>query len=118
KLTKAKIVVVGQNATFPTFDVSLRFLGVKQLQTLDAVLFEQQSSTDHAINEQLRQLAKANGLDFIDRQSLVCSKAASRCQVIGEDGKLLYSDRTHWSYAGRKLFGEMMVEKYRPLFTE
>lgn len=116
-LTKARIVVVGQNATFPTFDVSLRFLGAKQLQTLDAALFEQQSSTDQAINEQLRQLAKANGLDFIDRQSLVCSKTASRCQVVSEDGKLLYSDRTHWSYAGRKLFGKMMVEKYRPLFT-
>jgi peptidoglycan/LPS O-acetylase OafA/YrhL len=117
-LTKAKIVVVGQNATFPTFDVSLRFLGAKQFQTLDEVLFEQQSSTDQAINEQLRQLAKANGLDFIDRQSLVCSKIASRCQVVSEDGRLLYSDRTHWSYAGRQLFGEMMVEKYRPLFTE
>jgi len=116
-LTKAMILVLGQNATFPSFDGSLRFLGAAQLQTLNAVLFKLQSTTDLAINEQLRMLASANGLGFIDRQSLVCSSSTSTCEVIGADGELLYSDRTHWSYAGRKIFGEMMVEKYGQLFA-
>jgi peptidoglycan/LPS O-acetylase OafA/YrhL len=115
-LTKAKIIVVGQNATFPTFDSSLRFLGTHQSQLLNTSFFEQQSSIDRKINEQLKLLASANGLGFINRQALVCSNSTARCRVVDADGKLLYSDRTHWSYPGRKVFGEMMVKKFGRLF--
>jgi peptidoglycan/LPS O-acetylase OafA/YrhL len=115
-LTKAAIVVVGQNATFPTFDDSLRFLGSAQLQTLNTVFFSEQSATDIKINEQLLSLAARNDLGFIDRRSLVCSAAQMQCRVIAADGRFLYSDRTHWTYAGRKVFGHMIVQKYGHAF--
>jgi peptidoglycan/LPS O-acetylase OafA/YrhL len=117
-LTKAQIVVVGQNAIFPTFDPSLRYLGRDQLAQLNHTLFAQQSMVDVRINEQLRRFAATDGLIFIDRQSLVCSNATASCQVVASSGKLLYTDRSHWSYEGRRIFGTMIVEKYRRLFQE
>jgi SGNH domain (fused to AT3 domains) len=117
-LTKAQIVVVGQNAIFPTFDSSLRYLGRDQLGQLNGTLFAQRSIVDVRINEQLRRFAATDGLAFIDRQSLVCSNATASCQVVASSGKLLYTDRSHWSYEGRRIFGAMMVEKYRQLFQE
>jgi peptidoglycan/LPS O-acetylase OafA/YrhL len=117
-LTRARIIVVGQNAVFPTFDPSLQYLGRDQLRQLNSTLFAQQSSVDVRIDEQLRRLAAADGLLFIDRQALVCSSAAASCQVIESSGKLLYTDRSHWSYEGRKIFGTMIVEKYGELFRE
>lgn len=116
-LTNARIIVVGQNATFPTFDDSLRFLGSAQLQHLNSVLYQQRSLADIQINEQLRKLAAANGLGFIDRQPLVCSQQTSLCQVVAPDGKFLYSDRNHWTYAGRGLFGKLMVQRFGHLFA-
>jgi peptidoglycan/LPS O-acetylase OafA/YrhL len=115
-LTKARIVLVGQNAAFPTFDKSLRFLGDAQLQTLNGQLFGQRSVVDERINERLRQLASVNGLGFIDRQSLICSEATSQCDVLAPNGKLLYRDVSHWSYEGRRVFGDLMVKKFGRLF--
>jgi peptidoglycan/LPS O-acetylase OafA/YrhL len=111
-LTRARLVIVGQNATFPTFDDSLRFLDAAQLGRLNAVLFKQQSASDIQINAQLRELAAENALAFIDRQSLVCSQAAARCEVVGPDGRFLYSDTNHWTYAGRSLFGRGMAQRF------
>jgi peptidoglycan/LPS O-acetylase OafA/YrhL len=117
-LTKAQLIVVGQNAVFPTFDSSLAYLGKGQLERLNGTLFAQKSIVDENINEQLRSLAAANGLAFIDRQNLVCSNASASCQVVAPDGKLLYTDRSHWSYEGRKEFGDMIVAKYGNLFQQ
>jgi hypothetical protein len=72
-LSRARIILVGQNATFPTFDDSLRFLDSGQLQRLNQVLYRQRSLGDVEIDQTLRQLASANALGFIDRQPLVCS---------------------------------------------
>ena len=116
-LTRARIVLVGQNATFPTFDDSLRFLDAAQLGRLNAVLFDQQSAADIHINAQLQQLASENALGFIDRQSLVCSQAAARCEVVGPEGRFLYSDTNHWTYAGRTLFGKGMAQRFAHLAT-
>lgn len=116
-LTKARIIIVGQNATFPTFDASLRFLDQVQLQHLNAVLFEQQSRVDVQINEQLRKLALTNGFGFIDRQSLVCSGARALCEVLAQDGRFLYTDTNHWSYEGRNVFGKLIVDKFGQLFA-
>jgi peptidoglycan/LPS O-acetylase OafA/YrhL len=116
-LTKARIVLVGQNATFPTFDDSLRFLDPAQLLRLDGVLFQEQSLVDIRINEQLRNLAAVNGLGFIDRQSLVCSQTSSQCDVRAQDGKFLYTDSNHWSYAGRSVFGQRIVQRFGYLFA-
>jgi len=111
-LTKARIIVVGQNATFPTFDDSLRFLSQAQLLRLNRVLYQQQSLADVQINERLRMLAAMNGLEFIDRQSLVCSQQSSLCEVRAQDGEFLYSDSNHWTYAGRSVFGNLMVQRF------
>jgi hypothetical protein len=116
-LTRAQIILVGQNAIFPTFDDSLRFLDSGQLQRLNGLFYEQQSSDDIQINERLRTLAAANKLGFIDRQSLVCSKATAQCLVLGPDGQFLYSDTNHWDYAGRGVFGRLMVERFGQLFA-
>jgi hypothetical protein len=116
-LTKARIIVVGQNATFLTFDDSLRFLGREQLLRLNSVLYQQQSLLDVQINQQLRMLATMNGLEFIDRQSLVCSQESSLCEVRAQDGKFLYSDSNHWSYAGRSVFGNLMVQRFGYVFA-
>lgn len=115
-LTPARIILVGQNATFPTFDDSLRFLAPTQLRRLNRVLYEQQSAADVQVNEQLRRLAAVDGLGFIDRQSLVCSRTAQQCQVVADGGNFLYSDTNHWSYAGLILFGRLMVEQFGSVF--
>ena len=116
-LTKARIIVVGQNATFLTFDDSLRFLGREQLLRLNSVLYQQQSLVDVHINQQLRMLAAMNDLEFIDRQSLVCSQDSSLCEVRAQDGEFLYSDSNHWSYAGRSVFGKLMVQRFGQEFA-
>jgi peptidoglycan/LPS O-acetylase OafA/YrhL len=116
-LTRARIIVVGQNAIFPTFDDSLRFLDPAQLRRLNQLLYQQQSAEDVRVNEQLRQLAAANGLAFIDRQSLVCSESASSCQLLAPDGSFLYSDSNHWTYEGRSVFGKLMAQRFGYLFA-
>ena len=45
-LTKARIIIVGQNAVFPTFDDSLRFLDRSQLARLNRVMYEAKSPED------------------------------------------------------------------------
>jgi hypothetical protein len=116
-LTKARIIIVGQNAVFPTFDDSLRFLDRNQLARLNRVMYEVESSEDILINQQLRALAASNGLDFIDRQSVVCSRATELCQVYAPDGGFLYTDSNHWSYEGRTVFGNLMVQRFGDLFA-
>jgi peptidoglycan/LPS O-acetylase OafA/YrhL len=116
-LTRARIVIVGQNATFPTFDDSLRFLHQSQLQRLNQTLYREQSASDVHVNIQLHRLAEANALGFIDRQSLVCSQSAASCEVRAADGKFLYSDTNHWSYAGRSAFGKVMAQRFTSLLA-
>ena len=79
---------------------------------MNAKMFEHRSIIDMEINSKLQQLADRHGLIFFDRQSLVCVPGRLECQVVSEDDKLLYFDRTHWSYEGRKRFGRMLVTKY------
>ena len=45
-LTKARIIIVGQNAVFPTFDDSLRFLDQSQLARLNRVMYDAKSPED------------------------------------------------------------------------
>jgi hypothetical protein len=116
-LTKARVIIVGQNAVFPTFDDSLRFLDRSQLARLNRVLYDAKSPEDVLINEELRTLATTNGLDFIDRQSVVCSQATLLCTVLAPDGKFLYTDTNHWSYEGRSVFGKLMVERFGNLLA-
>ena len=58
-----------------------------------------------------------NGLDFIDRQSLVCSRDVGLCQVLAQDGGFLYTDTNHWSYEGRDVFGKLIVQRFGHLFA-
>ena len=116
-LTKARIVIVGQNAVFPTFDDSLRFLGRTQLARLNRAMYDARSPEDVVINEELRKLAATYGLNFIDRQSVVCSRATLLCEVLSPDGKFLYTDTNHWSYEGRSVFGKLMVQRFGNLFA-
>jgi peptidoglycan/LPS O-acetylase OafA/YrhL len=111
RLTKAQVIIVGQNAVFPTFDDSLRFLGGAQLARLNRVMYEERSLDDVRFNEQLRKMTAAAGLEFLDRQSVVCSSVIFSCRVLGEDGRFLYTDSNHWSYAGRSVFGKLMVQR-------
>ena len=111
-LTQARLIVVGQNATFPTFDDSLRFLDAPQLQRLNHLLYEQQSWIDVGINERLRQLTAAHGLVFLDRLPLVCTPALATCQVFAGNSEFYYSDTNHWSYAGRIEFGKRMLQHF------
>lgn len=117
RLSGARLIVVGQNVTFPTFDTSLRYLAAPQLAQVNRRLFAEQSTVDEHVNEELRAVAARNGLLFIDRQPLVCDRAVASCQVIGPDGKLLYIDRTHWSYEGKRLFGARIAARYSALFA-
>jgi peptidoglycan/LPS O-acetylase OafA/YrhL len=116
-LTKARIILVGQNAVFPTFDDSLRFLDRSELARLNRLMYDAKSSEDVLINAQLQALAASNGLDFIDRQSVVCSQTNKLCQVVGPDGEFLYTDTNHWSYEGRSVFGKLMVQRFGHLFA-
>jgi hypothetical protein len=75
-------------------------------------MYQQRSAVDVTINEQLRSLAARYGLVFMERQSLVCPSAVQRCDIISADGKLLYSDRSHWTYAGRKQYGKLMLDAF------
>jgi hypothetical protein len=109
-LTNARIVVVGQNAVFPAFDESLRFLDKARLARLNAGFYSQQSEVDVAINDRLRRSASHYGLEFIDRQALICPKSAQMCHVIGSTGRPLFRDPSHWSAEGRKVFGAQIVE--------
>jgi peptidoglycan/LPS O-acetylase OafA/YrhL len=116
-LTKARIILVGQNAIFPTFDESLRFLDRNQLARLNRTMYETRSQADVLIDKQLRSLAAANGLDFIDRQPMVCSQADKLCQVVAPDGGFLYQDTNHWSYEGRGVFGKPLVQRLSNLLA-
>lgn len=116
-LTKARIIIVGQNAVFPTFDDSLRFIDRDRLARLNRVMYAAKSPEDVLINEELRTLAATNGLDFVDRQSVVCSQSAELCEVVAPDGKFLYTDTNHWSYEGRGVFGKLIVQRFGNLFA-
>jgi peptidoglycan/LPS O-acetylase OafA/YrhL len=116
-LTRARLIVVGQNATFPTFDDSLRFLDTRQLQRLNHVLYQQQSSSDIEINSRLRDLTTAQGLAFLERQSLVCAAALESCEVFAGNGEFFYSDTNHWSYSGRAAFGRRMLPQLETLLA-
>jgi peptidoglycan/LPS O-acetylase OafA/YrhL len=116
-LTKARIIVVGQNAIFPTFDDSLRFLDRNQLARLNGAMYDAKSPVDVLINQELRTLAATNGLSFIDRQSVVCSEVSKLCQVLAPDGGFLYQDSNHWSYEGRIVFGKVLALRVGNLFA-
>ena len=116
-LTKARIIIVGQNAVFPTFDDSLRFIDRSRLARLNRVMYDAKSPEDVLINEELQTLAAKNGLEFIDRQSVVCSQATMLCKLLAPDGKFLYTDTNHWSYEGRRVFGRLMVQRFGNLFA-
>ena len=71
-----------------------------------------QSKQDSAINEQLEVLARSNGLAFIDRQSIICSKDKQQCAIFDADGQAYYLDSSHWTPKGRGVFGIKLVQQY------
>ena len=110
--TKAKIYIVGQNTVFPEYEPSLRYLSEGRKKALNSFFYEHQSKQDIAVNNQLELLAKNNGLAFIDRQSIVCSKDEHQCAIFDNEGQAYYLDSTHWTPKGRALFGITLVQRY------
>jgi peptidoglycan/LPS O-acetylase OafA/YrhL len=110
--TKAKIYIVGQNTVFPEYEPSLRYLSEGRKKALNSFFYEHQSKQDIAVNDQLELLAKNNGLAFIDRQSIVCSKDEHQCAIFDNEGQAYYLDSTHWTPKGRALFGITLVQRY------
>lgn len=110
--TKAKIYIVGQNSVFPEYEPSLRYLSDSRKKTLNSFFYEHQSKQDVVVNDQLEWLSKNNGLAFIDRQSIVCSKDVHQCAIFDAEGQAYYLDSTHWTPRGRELFGIKIVRQY------
>jgi len=110
--TKANIYIVGQNTVFPEYEPSLRYLSDSRKKALNSFFYEHQSKQDAAVNEQLESLARASGLAFIDRQSIVCSTDTHQCAIFDAEGQAYYMDSTHWTPKGRELFGVKLVQQY------
>jgi len=108
--TDAEILVFGKNVIFLP-DITVAFREIETATDLNRMGWQLRSRWFDAHEQKIELSARAAGVNFISKYSIVCPD--QRCEIV-IDGQLGYSDASHWSDIGLSHYGARIVD--HPLF--
>jgi len=109
-LTKAPVVIVGINESFPFLHNAIFKTGLNI--SLNKSQYDLRDRGAESIDQTLESYAKKLGFIFVNRRDLVCDKSTKECQLYSvENNHLYYNDDNHWSLYGERLFGPKLVKR-------
>jgi len=103
-----ELVIMGRTAEFKNVPSLVLKHGLVDdiAQQLSQARFTNLDKLNLALQQQSAEL----GLPFIDKLPYLCDLANNTCDVIDNQGKVLYTDYGHWSIEGAKYFGQRMLK--------
>jgi hypothetical protein len=107
-ISPADIVIFGRTAEFDSVPGFIIRNGLSD-KTEELLASTRNDGLD-ALNFRLARLAQRFNVTYIDKVPIICSEDRSRCDVLDENGNLLYFDYGHWTLEGAKHFGRKMID--------
>ena len=105
--TGARIVILGRNTEFELSPDLMLDLVDNDFEINETAWHQK---VDHdALNDALRRIAIDAGVEFIEKEDLVCVARGS-CDYL-MDENLTYVDLNHWSETGMKIFSARLVDR-------
>jgi peptidoglycan/LPS O-acetylase OafA/YrhL len=103
-----KIIVWGANRL--PFDITALAIASGSKARLNDIVYNQDRTRDRSIDLKLRDMASQAGVEYFTFLDKLCSDETRKCDVVNDDGKLLYRDDNHWTFVGQKYFGMKMLD--------
>ncbi len=97
------VIVMGRTGEFKSVPSLVLKNGLNS--ATPALLAQDRDTSLDELNETLRALSDSLGLVFVDKVPYLCSEDRTSCDVVDENGKILYTDYGHWSMEGARYFG-------------
>ncbi|MBQ0798948.1 MAG: acyltransferase [Porticoccaceae bacterium] len=72
----------------------------------DALLFEVLNTGKVDQNERIEEIARKNGVPYLDKVSLICELDAKACSAFTDEGHKTLYDYGHWTLEGAQFFGK------------
>jgi len=107
----APLVVFGKNVIFLP-DISVVLRDIETVDALNQRAWELRSRWFDTNEQKLQEAVRASGAQYISKYEIVCPR--QRCKIV-VDGKLTYSDASHWSNTGLDFYGKRIVK--HPVFS-
>lgn len=104
----APVIILGRTAEFKSVPALVMKNGLTP--AIGKRVADTRSRNLDALNDTLRALAEEMNLPFVDKVPYLCDLAEGTCDVIDEQGKILYTDYGHWTVEGARFFGARMLQ--------
>lgn len=104
--TKAEIVVFARVAEWE--HVPKQIIARGSTDDLDRFMFENRIIRED-LNRELASVAKKHNIRFINTPEITCN-TVSNCAAIDSENNLLFQDYGHWTAAGARYFGQLLLE--------
>lgn len=99
-----KVILMGRTGEFKNVPSLVLKEGLNESTTMS--LARDRNTSLDSLNEKLRELSNRLDLAYVDKLPYLCNAEKTTCDVIDDDGKILYTDYGHWSMEGARYFGE------------
>lgn len=98
-------VIIADIARAYSYDGSTPF----PIKEANAVFFDERSELALETNKAVHDLAVRLGVEFLDRQTLICDELIEQCTGVTPEGYAVTYDYGHWTLAGSAHFGRVMA---------
>lgn len=103
---KNQILIMGRTAEYKNVP-SLVFKRGLNTQT-PAILSKARDRKLDQLNRQLASISSELDIAYLDKLPILCDLTVRVCDVVNDDGQILYTDYGHWSLEGARYFGERL----------
>lgn len=105
--SNARLALVGRKAEFVDVPrMTVRYGGIDGLDRYSAQF--RKTAVD-SINEELKALSADAGAPFVDMLAVACTPDGLSCDMVDDNGKLLFYDYGHWTLGGAAHFGAKLA---------
>ncbi len=103
-----RLVLLGRTAEFGNVpDLVVRF---GRLHGVERFVASRRRTRFDRLNAKLELKARELGVLYLDKLAFLCTRDRTSCDVLDENGDLLFLDYGHWSVEGARHFGGKMAE--------
>lgn len=104
----ANVILMGRTAEFKSVPSLVMKNGLTP--SIGELVAARRNTELDALNIKVSTLAEELGLPYIDKVPYLCDLTANSCDVIDEQGKILYTDYGHWTVEGARFFGARLLQ--------
>ncbi|MEL7105734.1 MAG: acyltransferase family protein [Pseudomonadota bacterium] len=99
------------DSPFTTVDLALRRDGKLDRDAVEALAWATRTVTpDHPTNQRLADYAEDYGFMLLDKEPLLCDRAAERCTMVTPDGRKMHFDYGHYTMHGAAVIGQRIAD--------